>query len=249
MPVSRLLVEGALDAELLRPILAGSPEVAIGGSKYSLAPKARTERELRQINVCYLRDRDFDFDPPEHASQPVVDREHEGSVLGWRWCRHEIENYLLDPKLVTAAMGWDEAVYTAALVQAAQRIRFYQISRWVVGTARRSLPPQYELNTRPQEVQDSEIRLPTDLTEAAAARWTTDHVAAFYVNIQVALAPETIAASLAQRAASIGQTLFESTASVLLWCSGKDLMAALNPGSIPRGLRTRAYSAPSYVTG
>src|SRR5262249_57870240 len=30
MPVSRLLVEGKLDAELLRPILAGSPEIAIG---------------------------------------------------------------------------------------------------------------------------------------------------------------------------------------------------------------------------
>jgi hypothetical protein len=94
MPVSRLLVEGKLDIEILAALFGGRPPVDIGGSKQSLAPRVRNERQGGNANVYYLRDRDFDYDPADDLSQPVVDRTHAGIVLGWRWCRHEMENYL-----------------------------------------------------------------------------------------------------------------------------------------------------------
>ena len=229
MPVSKLLVEGKLDVEILSAI-DGMPPVIRGGSKQSLPPRARTERQAGSSpDVCYLRDRDFDYDPPDDVSQPVVDRTHAGIVLGWRWCRHEIENYLIDPEVVIAATTWDRAGYEAALVDAAQRIRHYQIARWVVGTARRSLPPHYELYTKPDDLQDHDFRLPRDVSESVSVQWANEHVARFYERVGQALASQAISTSIVSRAARLTESLFASAANVLLWCSGKDLLAALEP--------------------
>lgn len=229
MPVSKLLVEGKLDVELLSAI-DGMPTVIRGGSKQSLRPRARTERQERKTqDVSYLRDRDFDYDPPDDSSQPVVDRIEGGTVLGWHWCRHEIENYLIDPEVVIAATTWDRAIYEAALIDAARRIRYYQIARWVVGTARRSLPPHYELYTKPDDLQDHDFRLPRDVSESVSVQWANEHVARFYERIGQALASQAISTSIEFRTARLTESLFASVASVLLWCSGKDLLAALGP--------------------
>src|SRR5258708_6318678 len=146
MPVSTLLVEGTLDVAVLTAVLSGAGVVIVpGGSKYGLPPQARNRRQAVPEQVSsYLRDRDFHSDPPTDASEPIVDRLHDGHVLGWRWCRHEIENYLIDPELVAVASGWDKDQYRAQLVSAACRIRHYQIARWVIGNVRRNLPPQYD---------------------------------------------------------------------------------------------------------
>ena len=122
-----LLVEVKLDAEVLGAILAGRPVVKEAGPKNSLAPRTRVERrERRTCDVCYLRDRDFDHDPPTEPSRPQVDRtDDDGSVLGWRWCRHEIESYLIDPDPVANATGWDRDEYARALTSAAVRLRHY----------------------------------------------------------------------------------------------------------------------------
>ena len=46
MPVTRLLVGGEVDAQLLAPLFAGNPVVeAIKSSKNALAPRTRTERQ------------------------------------------------------------------------------------------------------------------------------------------------------------------------------------------------------------
>ena len=79
MPVSTLLVEGALDRELLHAVFQGHPVVERGGSKNSLAPEVRRMRAKSKVNAAYLRDRDFDFDPAHDGSIPTVDRER---VLG-----------------------------------------------------------------------------------------------------------------------------------------------------------------------
>lgn len=229
MPVSRLLVEGKLDVEIFAALFGGRPPVDIGGSKQSLAPRARTERQGGNADVCYVRDRDFDYDPPNDAAQPVVDRTHAGRVLGWRWCRHEIENYLIDPEVVVAATNWERATYTAALVDAAQRIRYYQMARWVVGTARRSLPPHFELYTKPDDLQDHDFRLPRDVSEGVSVQWANGHVARFYARVGQALAPQAMSTSSVSCAARIAESLLAATANVLLWCSGKDLLAALEP--------------------
>jgi hypothetical protein len=225
--VSKLLVEGKLDAEVLGSILAGHPLVVPAGAKGSLAPECRRERQNR-IDACYLRDRDFDYDPPEDAGQPCVDREHEGTVLGWHWCRHEIENYLLDPAVVVQATGWAQPDYEAQLVDAAKRIRPYQIARWVIGTARRSLPPNHELRTRPDEVGDK-LRLPADLREEAVGSWARQQIAAFYDRVSASLNPAAIESAFAVRAGQLTDTALSAPAYVLTWCSGKDLLVALEP--------------------
>jgi hypothetical protein len=245
MPVSQLLVEGKLDLELLQAVLAGNPVVASGGSKDSLAPQARNRRqETRTDTVCYVRDRDFDTDPPGQTDRPTEDRHHRGAVLGWRWCRHEIESYLLEPALVAAATGWDVAEYTSQLLQAAGRIRHYQVARRVIGNARRNLPPHYDLRTRPDEADDHDFFLPADLGEEAIAGWARRHIATFFRRVQDTLAPDAVDRSLADCAARLSEERLRSPAEVLLWCSGKDLFAALAPwlqnqGSDPGKVRAQ----------
>ena len=74
MPVSRLLVEGKLDRELLGPLLGGSPVLDPHNTpKGSLAPRTRDLRRDTSQIACYLRDRDFDFLPPLDLSQPTID--------------------------------------------------------------------------------------------------------------------------------------------------------------------------------
>jgi hypothetical protein len=245
MPVSQLLVEGKLDLELLQVILAGNPVVASGGSKDSLAPQARNRRqETRTNTVCYVRDRDFDSEPPGQTDGPTEDRRHAGTVLGWRWCRHEIESYLLEPPLVTAATGWDMAEYTSQLLQAARQIRHYQIARWAIGNARRNLPPHYDLRTRPDEANDRDFFLPSDLGEEPIGDWVRQHIAAFFRRVQNSLGPDAVERSLADYAGRISEERLRSPADVLLWCSGKDLFAALAPwlqrqGSDPGKVRAQ----------
>ncbi len=105
MPVNLLIVEGNLDNEILTMVFAGEPAVKTGGSKNGLAPQARYEREKNRVKVAYLRDRDFDHEPSPDYHTITIDRQDGDTVLGWRWARHEIENYLLDPAIVERVIG------------------------------------------------------------------------------------------------------------------------------------------------
>jgi hypothetical protein len=230
VPVAVLLVEGDLDAEVLTPLLVSPPlRVAVvkGGPKGSLPPKARDERR-KQVRACYLRDRDFDFDPPPDLTRPTLDRrvDAQGEALGWRWCRHELESYLLEPRLVAQATGWDEAAYSTELLRAAQHIQSYTAARWAVGIARRSLPPISDLSTRPEDLQN-EIKLPADCSETACFGWAQRTIETFRLQAEPALSNSTVATSLAERSRHL-KTLTR-TEDVLLWYSGKDLLAALTP--------------------
>jgi hypothetical protein len=68
--ISWLLLEGKLDEKCLTPIFAGKPIVERGGSKYSLKPEARRREIEKKEPYFFLRNRDFDYDPPEDTSQP-----------------------------------------------------------------------------------------------------------------------------------------------------------------------------------
>ena len=231
MPVSVLLVEGKLDAEVLNPVLGLLPvrlTLERGGSKSSLKPKARDRRQgPASVVACYLRDRDFDFDPPPSTAQPIVDSPWEtNAVLGWRWCRHELESYLLEPRLVEAATGWNAADYSRELLSAAQRLQPYTAARWAVGIARRSLPPFTELPTRPVELAN-EIQLPPDCSQSACFSWVKQHVAGFRQQVEATLEDTALQASLAERVQRLSS--LTTTDEVLVWYSGKDLLAALSP--------------------
>jgi hypothetical protein len=114
-----------------------------------------------------------------------------------------------------------------------------------VGIARRSLPPFNELPTRPAELTN-EIQLPADCSQAACSTWVRQHVAAFRQQVQATLDDMALQASLAER----GQRLANLTASsdVLIWYSGKDLLAALGsviaarPEANPKNFRRRLSS-------
>ncbi|NMO14795.1 hypothetical protein HPC49_17285 [Pyxidicoccus fallax] len=221
-----------MDAEVLEPIIATMPVrpvVDIGGPKGSLKPKARDRRVSNKIQACYVRDRDFDFDPPLDLARPTEDSRHgtPSTILGWRWCRHELENYLLEPLLVAAATGWNEADYSQALLGAARSITPYTASRWVMGVARRSLPPFKELPTRPDAVSNNEIRIPSDCSEKASSDWVRQQIELFRQQVDSSLAANVIQASFdlyLQRLSAQSQPH-----EILVWHSGKDLLAAMQP--------------------
>lgn len=229
MPLSTLLVEGDLDVQLLTAVFGGHPLVQRGGSKNSLAPEVRRLRRANKgivgINAAYLRDRDFDFDPPGDCSCPTVDREDSDKVLGWRWCWHEIENYLLEPTIVCSAIECDRVEYELALTESAKHLRHYEIARWAIGIARRGLPPQYELATRPSEL--NEIGIPDDLSSEASFQWGRQQIGDFYQRVQVSLSSDAVNNSLVTLDASWTEAALSDVSFVLKMFSGKDLMAGI----------------------
>jgi len=111
MPVNKLLVEGELDQQLLSAVCKGDPFVeAALASKNALAPRVRDERRKGLQGVFYLRDRDYDTEPPTDITSPSKD----DGDLGWRWCRHSIENYMLDPLIVCPTLGIAQVTYLLA---------------------------------------------------------------------------------------------------------------------------------------
>lgn len=83
MPITKLFIEGKLESMVLNPMLQGSPVLQIGGSKNSLKPRAITERRDNKVAAGYLRDRDFDFDPPTDLSKHTLDCEDGSIPIGW----------------------------------------------------------------------------------------------------------------------------------------------------------------------
>ncbi len=231
MPVSRLLAEGKLDIEVFGSLLAGNPVVDPHPTpKGSLKPRSLDLRRETKKPVCYLRDRDFDFLPAADLTQPTIDAsEPGGAILGWRWCRHEIENYLLDPGVIHAALGWDQAAFETELVNAARGIKHYQAARWTVGQTRQILPPAKEFPSKPGECLGHEFLLPADLSQPATAHWVHSQAAAFVASVQGVLAGAQITADLTNHTSRLTDAFLADVRSVLVWCSGKDLFAALMP--------------------
>lgn len=122
MPVSLLLCEGedrGPDVRLLRAMLRSLRlEVRPSGGKAEL--RSLVLRMRREIpGVCGVADSDFPREPEawKHATDacPWVSKQ---VALGWLWRRKEIENYLVDPAVLTRALRWSAdqaAAYTTVL--------------------------------------------------------------------------------------------------------------------------------------
>ncbi len=253
MGVYSLLVEGKLDVEILFPVLGGKPIVEMGGSKYGLKAQAeRLSTEHRQYR--YVRDRDFDYNPPENCTAPVPDR---GGSFGWHWCRHSIESYLLDPAVVCAAIGVDRNEYENALRRAATSIRYYEAARWSVGVARRSLPPIRDLETRPRGWGKGDFLLAPDLSEAGSKEWVIEHTGAFLEKVTEKLNGPSVEQGFTQFCARFEEAFCEDASHVLTWFSGKDLFGALGgwfsdsghtgPGAVRTRIRDWCRSNPEGV--
>ena len=135
MSLSKLYCEGedqGFDVRMLSYVLRGAqPGLVVEpwGGKESL-PKAvisDRRRGLASAAIC-----DGDFSRTEHMVTPpdgvMVWRTKMGSVehdIGWIWRRKEIENYLLDVEVLSAALQWSaeqRARYEAVLQAAFERL-------------------------------------------------------------------------------------------------------------------------------
>lgn len=254
MPVAKLYVEGDLDVQLLASILGGIPVVQRGGSKSGLRVRAGLERRETGVAAGYLRDRDFDYDPTDAAQEPTLDSTFEGTQtpLGWRWCRHEVENYLIDPLVVCEATGWSHMEFSDGLLQAALRIRSYQSARWTIGLVRRNLPPNHELRTRPSSL--NEIALPQGLAAASVYAWASNTISEHREPIVSATTSMAVQQSFQSFEGRFDDAFCEEVEKVLTWFSGKDLLAGLtdwldhkgvaNPGELRATIRNWIIAHP-----
>jgi hypothetical protein len=230
LSVKYLLVEGNLDREILASLLGGSPTVKLGGGKYGLKPQAVGLSSELEVAVRFIRDRDFDFDPPSSQTQPCKIEDRTGSLWGWYWCRHEIENYLLEPEVVVAAdPRTEQEEYKEQLRAAALSIRSYQCARWAVGTAKRSMPPIRALETRPSNVVANEFTVPEDWSPSIAREWAVSQTSSFLTRVENTLNADTIRSDFDSHLARFDEDFCQDLQLVLLWFSGKDLLAALAP--------------------
>lgn len=143
MPVSLLFCEGGAgspDMRVLGKLLAGRCEVRPFGGKYGMGNRVKGGREaIQRGSVFGILDRDFpqEWDPPTGTPRPWI--ASDDIVLGWRWERREIENYLIDPTVVASALGADAPHrddYIAALGAARDRLTFYQAARAALSDCR-----------------------------------------------------------------------------------------------------------------
>ncbi|WP_295441794.1 hypothetical protein [uncultured Thiodictyon sp.] len=238
MPVSLLIVEGNLDSEILASVLAGEPAVRRGGSKNGLAPQARYERDMSKVKAAYLRDRDFDHEPPQNHHTVTVDRQDGSTVLGWRWARHEIENYLLDPAIVEKAIGISAHDWSATLTEVAGRIRWYQIARWTIGQVRRVLPPSHQLRTRPADL--NELALPALTDKPFSREWCLTSIGDFLEQVTEKMSPESVEAKIDRYSGILTEDNLGNIETTLAWCSGKDLLAGLSCDSLRQSRCTNA---------
>lgn len=234
MPINKLFVEGSLDVQVLYPVLQGSPALKLGGPKYGLRTRALTDRRENKILAGYLRDRDFDFDPPVDMSTPTIDSEESGTPFGWRWARHEIENYLIDPALVQEATGWRLVEFADLIRRVAGMIRFYEAARWTVGVVRRDLPPNYQLTTRLPGM--NEIELPASLDESSVFTWASDSINRHRVRIVAKTDEAGVQASFQAFSARFDEAFLLDTSRILLWFSGKDLLAGMSDWIHAKGM-------------
>lgn len=228
MSVAILFVEGSLEMAIFTHLLRGNPALRRGGSKYTLKARAGTERAENGIAAAYLRDRDFDFDPPEDLSSPTIDASSAELPWGWRWCRHELENYLLEPTLVSEAMGWQRSDFENALCESALKIRDYQAARWAIGTARRSLPPAYELRTKPDELDKRELGLPACLDKKVVRDWATQSIEEHRQRFVSATESGRVESSFESFLTRFDGEFVQSLEQILLWFSGKDLLVGMS---------------------
>jgi len=145
--VNVLFCEGAPtspDARVLAKILAGLCEVRPSGSKYGMGDRILARREAMGQDVVFgLLDGDFrEWAHPNETPDPWQININNTSIhVGWRWQRKEIENYLIDPRIVDRTLGIELQGYTQSLDRAALSIATYEAARIALTFVRPRLLP------------------------------------------------------------------------------------------------------------
>jgi hypothetical protein len=234
MPVTRLYVEGALDQRVIVQVLAGQAAVEARGTKHDLHHIVRRELEEGKSGIAYLRDRDFDTEPPGVATASVsVDRVINSSILGYRWQRTELENYLLEPPVVAAALGLDLTEFSVEIAKAASTLLVYTAARWTLGQLRARTRSITNINTRPGSLSGKVFPLPASFAESDVIRWLETMVS----DVTTAVAREFNVAAVKQHFESYKVVIAgKSGPDLLVWYSGKDLFGVLAAYFKTRGI-------------
>jgi hypothetical protein len=134
MPVNVLLCEGVYqspDRIILSRLLKGHCQIMPIGSKRNMLNQIEVRRRESRSKIYGLQDRDFVKDWTIPNNQPKTWK-HRGThqLLGWYWERKEVENYLVDPEVVSNALGNKMPKnYLTLLEQASDKIWRYQAAR------------------------------------------------------------------------------------------------------------------------
>ncbi|BAZ70566.1 hypothetical protein NIES4106_53610 (plasmid) [Fischerella sp. NIES-4106] len=178
MPVNILYCEGVAkspDVRLLSLIIPPGCVVRPIGSKQGLAQRILGAKDIRTgSTIAGLRDRDFDDDQSPPQGTPRNWQITEGGKqipLGWYWERKEIENYLVDPKVVKRALGSEAPPleeYRQALKASAQKIAVYTAARITLSLYLQNRPSPPNNSWGEERDKKEGYRFPKDkaLTEA-----------------------------------------------------------------------------------
>ncbi|MDP2313422.1 MAG: hypothetical protein Q8P41_10985 [Pseudomonadota bacterium] len=181
----RLLCEGddrGPAAPVIRAILRGLPVVVEPrGSRGAFGPAVARDPAARA-----LRDGDFPDDPAGWRPCAGVGHWDEAGVrLGWRWRRKEIENYLVDPEVLTRTFGWDaerriayDALLREALAACAERTAARMALLQLVPRFERPVVRRFDPTLAGAELEE-ELRRRHRRTTQAASRSEEELVARF----------------------------------------------------------------------
>ena len=173
---------------------------------------------------CYLRDRDFDFEPSSGGiTQPDQDKIVDNVVHGYRWKRTDIEGYLLEPQLVAAAIVNDGTDAQTELVSAAAALRDYEAARWTVAQSKMHLPGKGIIQTRPVTLR-TQYEVPANLSEPESWNWIKTVASDFLSKANAALNEPELQNRYQSYRAKLNRAHWLD---VLLWYSGKDLLSQM----------------------
>ena len=154
MPVNIIYCEGGKnspDSRILLNLVSGMGiTIKYARSKYGIDRQIlfiMQENLLPGSAVAALKDRDFDDDDssPENAPRDWSVRDNEQNIrIGWSWERKEIENYLIDPDVVSRALGSKAPPpddYRSSLENSAKTIADYTAARTALSLPRQTRLP------------------------------------------------------------------------------------------------------------
>lgn len=102
---------------------------------------------------------------------------------------------------------------------------------------RRVLPPHYELRTRPDNL--NEFALPLELELSAVNEWALNNIETHRQRITTETDPSSVQRSFDAFVARFDDAFVHDVTNVLIWFSGKDILAGMS-----EWLNTRAFANP-----
>lgn len=137
--------EKSPDYQLYHLLLKDVATVKPMGSKWGMHERIQLLRKETKLNCFGLCDRDFDHELDAPGEAPMTWQVNQNGTMvhiGWKPERKEIENYLIDAKIVERSFkarnkSLDLPRYQAALEAAARTLSFYTAARVVLDVSRK----------------------------------------------------------------------------------------------------------------